>query len=163
MECIKIKEKFIPAFQIWTNTNQSQVLSRLCVGEKIISTAVSGLWKIQWQKKKWRRAYADSTYTRYDLCFVVVFGLLPCHMYLFTARGKGAGRRGPVANLAKLLFPQTLWIKHLIETSRPILASQTRWSQVKICSNHKVFLCFNWAPRHEGVLGSGGIAPRILW
>jgi hypothetical protein len=23
-------------------------------------------------------------------------------------------------------------------------------------------LCFNWAPRHEGVLGSGGIAPRIL-
>jgi hypothetical protein len=21
----------------------------------------------------------------------------------------------------------------------------------------------NWAPRHEGVLGSGGIAPRILW
>jgi hypothetical protein len=23
-------------------------------------------------------------------------------------------------------------------------------------------LCFNWAPHHEGVLGSGGIAPRIL-
>jgi hypothetical protein len=22
---------------------------------------------------------------------------------------------------------------------------------------------FNWAPRHEGVLGSGGIAPFILW
>jgi hypothetical protein len=24
-----------------------------------------------------------------------------------------------------------------------------------------LFLCFNWAPRHEGVLGSGGIAPHI--
>jgi hypothetical protein len=26
----------------------------------------------------------------------------------------------------------------------------------------KLSLCFNWAPRHEGVLGSGGIAHRIL-
>jgi hypothetical protein len=26
----------------------------------------------------------------------------------------------------------------------------------------KVSLCFNGVPRHEGVLGSGGIAPRIL-
>jgi hypothetical protein len=26
----------------------------------------------------------------------------------------------------------------------------------------KLFLCFNWTPRHEGVLGSGG-TPRILW
>jgi hypothetical protein len=24
-------------------------------------------------------------------------------------------------------------------------------------------LCFHWAPRHESVLGSGGIAPLILW
>jgi len=27
----------------------------------------------------------------------------------------------------------------------------------------KLSLCFNWAPRHGGVLGSGGIAPLILW
>jgi hypothetical protein len=27
----------------------------------------------------------------------------------------------------------------------------------------KLSLCFNWAPRHEGVLGSGGTAPRTLW
>jgi hypothetical protein len=27
----------------------------------------------------------------------------------------------------------------------------------------KLSLCFNWAPRHEEVLGSGGIAPLILW
>jgi hypothetical protein len=27
----------------------------------------------------------------------------------------------------------------------------------------KVLLCFNWEPRHEGELGSGGIAPVILW
>jgi hypothetical protein len=26
----------------------------------------------------------------------------------------------------------------------------------------RLSLCFNWAPRHDGVLGSGGIAPRIL-
>jgi hypothetical protein len=26
----------------------------------------------------------------------------------------------------------------------------------------KLSLCFNRAPRHEGVLGSGGIAPRII-
>jgi hypothetical protein len=26
----------------------------------------------------------------------------------------------------------------------------------------KLSLCFNWAPRHEGVLGSGCISPRIL-
>jgi hypothetical protein len=30
-------------------------------------------------------------------------------------------------------------------------------SKVKVKS-----LCFNWAPRHEGVWGSEGIAPRIL-
>jgi hypothetical protein len=27
----------------------------------------------------------------------------------------------------------------------------------------KLSLCFNWAPRHEGVLGSGDIVPLILW
>jgi hypothetical protein len=27
----------------------------------------------------------------------------------------------------------------------------------------KLFLCFNWAPRYEGVLVSGCIAPLILW
>jgi len=27
----------------------------------------------------------------------------------------------------------------------------------------KLSLCFNWAPRHEGVLGSGDTAPRILY
>jgi hypothetical protein len=27
----------------------------------------------------------------------------------------------------------------------------------------KLSQCFNWEPRHEGVLGSGGIAPHILW
>jgi hypothetical protein len=27
----------------------------------------------------------------------------------------------------------------------------------------KLSLCFNWAPRHESVLGSGDIAPLILW
>jgi hypothetical protein len=28
----------------------------------------------------------------------------------------------------------------------------------------KLSLCFfNWAPRHEDVLGSGGIVRRILW
>jgi hypothetical protein len=26
----------------------------------------------------------------------------------------------------------------------------------------RLYLCFNWAPLHEGVLGSGGTAPRIL-
>jgi len=30
--------------------------------------------------------------------------------------------------------------------------------QIKV----KLSLCFNWAPRHEGVLGSGGLASRIL-
>jgi hypothetical protein len=32
-------------------------------------------------------------------------------------------------------------------------------TQVKV----KLSLRFNWAPRHEGVLGSGGIAPLIPW
>jgi hypothetical protein len=27
----------------------------------------------------------------------------------------------------------------------------------------KLSLYFNWAPHHESVLGSGGIAPLILW
>jgi hypothetical protein len=26
-----------------------------------------------------------------------------------------------------------------------------------------VLFSFNWAPRYEGVSGSGGIAPNILW
>jgi hypothetical protein len=34
------------------------------------------------------------------------------------------------------------------------------WYDYKV--NVKLSLCFNWALRHEGVLGSGGIAPRIL-
>jgi hypothetical protein len=33
----------------------------------------------------------------------------------------------------------------------------------KTCIMVKLSLCFNWAPRHEGVLGSGCIAPLILW
>jgi hypothetical protein len=33
---------------------------------------------------------------------------------------------------------------------------------VKVKVNVKLSLCFNKAPRHEGVLGSGGIAPLIL-
>jgi hypothetical protein len=28
--------------------------------------------------------------------------------------------------------------------------------------NLKLSPCFNWAPRHDGILGSGGIAPNIL-
>jgi len=27
----------------------------------------------------------------------------------------------------------------------------------------KLSLCFNWAPRHEDVLGGRGIVPLILW
>jgi len=27
----------------------------------------------------------------------------------------------------------------------------------------KLSLCFNWAPRHGGVLGEWNIAPFILW
>jgi hypothetical protein len=27
----------------------------------------------------------------------------------------------------------------------------------------EVPVLFNWAPRHEGLLGGGGIAPRIIW
>jgi hypothetical protein len=30
------------------------------------------------------------------------------------------------------------------------------------CGKVNLSLCFNWAPRHEGVMGSGGIAPGIL-
>jgi hypothetical protein len=32
----------------------------------------------------------------------------------------------------------------------------------KIVGKVKLSLCFNWAPRHEGVLGSGGITAHIL-
>jgi len=37
-------------------------------------------------------------------------------------------------------------------------------SETLVNSSYKVklSLCFNGEPRHEGVLGSGGIAPRIL-
>jgi hypothetical protein len=37
---------------------------------------------------------------------------------------------------------------------------QTEKGLVKV--KVKLSLCLTWAPRHEGVLGSGGIAPRIL-
>jgi hypothetical protein len=30
------------------------------------------------------------------------------------------------------------------------------------CNKSRPFVVFNWAPRHEGMLESGGIAPRIL-
>jgi hypothetical protein len=36
------------------------------------------------------------------------------------------------------------------------------WGGVKAQVQVKLSLCFNWAPRHEGLLGNGGIAPRIL-
>jgi hypothetical protein len=31
-----------------------------------------------------------------------------------------------------------------------------------VVSKAKLSLCFNWSPRYEGVLGCGGMAPRIL-
>jgi hypothetical protein len=35
-------------------------------------------------------------------------------------------------------------------------------NQCKIKVKVKLSLCFNWAPHHEDILGSGGIVPRIL-
>jgi hypothetical protein len=34
--------------------------------------------------------------------------------------------------------------------------------KVKVNVEVKLSLCFNWAPLHEGVLGSGGVAALIL-
>jgi hypothetical protein len=50
-----------------------------------------------------------------------------------------------------------------------ILSSFFSWKKRQGCIQDiswkvkmKLSLCFNWASSHEGVLGSGGIAPRIL-
>jgi hypothetical protein len=43
-------------------------------------------------------------------------------------------------------------------TLLPSKSSNVEYVHIKV----KVSLCFNWAPRHEGLLGIGGVAPRIL-
>jgi hypothetical protein len=43
------------------------------------------------------------------------------------------------------------------------ISKHHKWTNTSIISiKVKVSLCFNWAPGHEGVLGSGGIVLRIL-
>jgi hypothetical protein len=48
---------------------------------------------------------------------------------------------------------------------RVIFSPSINWTLFLWCLVPKVkvklFLCFNWEPRHEGVLGSWGYAPRI--
>jgi hypothetical protein len=55
--------------------------------------------------------------------------------------------------LTKLRAEETLLMSTAMKASYHITM------KVKV----KLSLCFNWAPCHEGVLGSGGIAPLILW
>jgi hypothetical protein len=43
--------------------------------------------------------------------------------------------------------------------THPEIVTERKWHLKKV----KLSLCFNWAPRHEGVLGSGDIAPVFLW
>jgi hypothetical protein len=40
--------------------------------------------------------------------------------------------------------------------------SQYIMSSIKFEVKIKLPLCFNWTPRHGGLLGTGGLAPRIL-
>jgi hypothetical protein len=42
------------------------------------------------------------------------------------------------------------------------LTKARHWTKTKVKVNVKLSLCFNSAPRREGVLGSRGIAPRVL-
>jgi hypothetical protein len=37
------------------------------------------------------------------------------------------------------------------------------FKQKRLVINVKFSLCFKWAPPHDGVLRSGGIAPLIIW
>jgi hypothetical protein len=52
------------------------------------------------------------------------------------------------------------WSKLYIALSLTLPFCVLRSMSVKM--SVKLSLCFNWAPGHEGVLGSRGIAPRIL-
>jgi hypothetical protein len=45
----------------------------------------------------------------------------------------------------------------------PLLEQLRHYQLLKVKVKVKLSLCFNWAPRHGGVLGRGGIAPLILW
>jgi hypothetical protein len=53
---------------------------------------------------------------------------------------------------------------HIVGLSHVVLLHAVhRKVKVEVMLKVKLSLCFDWAPRHESVLGSGGIAPRILW
>jgi hypothetical protein len=43
------------------------------------------------------------------------------------------------------------------------IGTKTLKSRLRVKVEVKLSLCFHWVPRHEGVWGSGVIAPRILW
>jgi hypothetical protein len=58
----------------------------------------------------------------------------------------------------KLSLPFRFTVK--LHLSSPHSASWPAQYPLKVKVN--LSMCFNWAPRYEGLLGSGGIAPRIL-
>jgi hypothetical protein len=84
-----------------------------------------------------------------------------------------------------LISPSMWWMQHISSVVDVLCWNPHWWSQI-ILSTYgvnletrildkilhvidnsdkvkvKLSLCFNWAPCHEGILGSGGIAPCIL-
>jgi hypothetical protein len=58
-----------------------------------------------------------------------------------------------------LPFPPSFNLKHKYICHTPPSPDRP----LPLHSTLSLSLCFNWAPCHEGVLGSGGIAPHIFW
>jgi hypothetical protein len=76
---------------------------------------------------------------------------------------KGSGRKNKV-QVAEMEKHCTLFIlKVVYRTSSVKQLYETKHKCISLKSvKVKLSLCFNWAPHHEGVLGSGGIVPCIL-
>jgi hypothetical protein len=74
------------------------------------------------------------------------------------------GLRHTLTAVATWRSPQ--WIEHIFQMfSLRFCMSHWPWFSFNVDTKVKVKLTlhFNWAPRHEDVLGSGGIAQLILW
>jgi len=62
-------------------------------------------------------------------------------------------------NFPRSSYMYGIYLQQEVEVGLPMVCTDTRYlGKGKV----KLSLCCNWAPQHEGVLGSGGNAPRIL-
>jgi hypothetical protein len=93
---------------------------------------------------------------------------LDCNQNLVT-NTEGAQRQDGLSDWPPVAKWLTLWLSVVCQTTLryvDVVSRNNFHKKFKLPTSCSVkvnlSLCFNWTPLHEGVLGSGGIAPRVL-